>query len=164
MRPSALPRDDEGAPAAEVAELAIKSIAGQKPSPESRSPLNTPVPSHRRPNWRLPRHFASCGCSRKVADELTDPDSRRILRIAQDCEELASAPRDGCSKRPVRRMEYERLTLTSASPFIHACMKSHRAVRSKRYPAVSMFKYVSGMIASVNRSHHWIFQIFHSFS
>jgi hypothetical protein len=115
MRPNALPRDDEGAPAAEVAELAIKSIAGQKPSPESRSPLNTPVPSHRRPNWRLPRHFASCGCSRKVADELTDPDSRRILRIAQDCEELASAPRDGCSKRPVRRMEYERLTLTSAA-------------------------------------------------
>jgi hypothetical protein len=66
MRPSALPRDDEGAPAAEVPELAIKSIAGQKPSPESRSPLNTPVPSHRRPNWRLPRHFAPCGCSRRL--------------------------------------------------------------------------------------------------
>jgi len=31
-------------------------------------------------------------------------------------------------------------------------MNSHGAVRSKRYDAVSMFKYVSDIIASVNTS------------
>jgi hypothetical protein len=39
-----------------------------------------------------------------------------------------------------------------SSAFIHACMNSHGAVRSKRYHAVSVFKYASGIIVSVSRS------------
>jgi short subunit dehydrogenase-like uncharacterized protein len=50
------------------------------------------------------------------------------------------------SARP-QRFGYEARSLSS--PFIHACMNSHGVVRSK---SVSMFKYMSGIIASVNRS------------
>jgi hypothetical protein len=40
-----------------------------------------------------------------------------------------------------------------SSPFIHASMNSHGAVRSKRYHAASMFKYMSDIIVCpVNRS------------
>jgi hypothetical protein len=46
---------------------------------------------------------------------------------------------------------YEARSLSSA--FIHACMNNHGAVRSKRYHAVSTFKYMSaGIIVPVNRS------------
>jgi len=45
---------------------------------------------------------------------------------------------------------YKARSLSSA--FIHACMNSHGAVRSKRYHVIKMFTYMSGIIAPVNKS------------
>jgi hypothetical protein len=55
-----------------------------------------------------------------------------------------------CFTNSSGRIGYEARSLSSC--FIHASTNSHGEVRSKRYHAVSVFKYTSGIVALVTRS------------